>query len=348
MVIVLNLIDYVKKHGNETFKDKEFNDVDALLLSLLPYIDFEGIVPAFKKGKVLLKNINLHSIEKIKKQPSFVGNTRKVFELLKTSKRYQDILLYNYMYIVNDEMQFGALTMKMPDKSVYVAFAGTDSSIVGWEEDFKMAYLYPGASQKYANIYLKQTIKLFDMKVRVGGHSKGGNLAISSAMNSKFFLKKRICQIYNFDGPGFLKEQTESQEYKSVQKKIKMYVPEESIIGMILYHTEDYVVVKAKGFSILQHDAFNWALDDNGFIKSKQNKKSKNIEKKLTQKLEELSIPARLKLVQDVFNLFKQNDIKDTKDIKIKSIFGLIKSFSQLDSETQSLFRQFLFILLLS
>ena len=94
-------------------------------------------------------------------------------------------------------------------------------------------------------------------------------------MNTKFYIKPRIKQIYNFDGPGFLKEQIESKEYKTIEKKIKMFIPEQSIIGMILYHTPDYNVVKARHFSILQHDIFNWKFDKNGFILSKQNKRSK-------------------------------------------------------------------------
>lgn len=342
----MNLIEYVNTVKNDDFKTKTFNEVDALILSVLPYIPFDNIVPAFKKDAITIKDA-VKKLDKdlLKAKGTFIGNTFKLIDAMASSIRYQNILLYNYMYIVNTEMQFGALTMKLPDKSTFIAFAGTDSSIVGWEEDFKMAYMYPGASQKYATIYLNNAIKLLDRNIRIGGHSKGGNLAISSAMNTKFYIKPRIKQIYNFDGPGFLKEQIESKEYRAIEKKIKMYIPEQSIIGMILYHTSDYKVVKAKHFSILQHDAFNWKLDNNGFILSKQNKRSKNLEKRLTQKLEEISIPERLNLVENMFNLFKKNDIKDTKEIKINSVFKLIKSFKELDKETKNQLIEFLIIL---
>ena len=99
------------------------------------------------------------------------------------------------MNVVNSDMQFGALTMKLSDKSIFVAFAGTDSSIIGWEEDFKMTYLYPGASQKYASVYLNKAISLLDKKVRVGGHSKGGNLAICATMNAHFWIRKKVVKI---------------------------------------------------------------------------------------------------------------------------------------------------------
>lgn len=342
----MNLLDYAKVDKDKDFKTKSFNEVDALILAILPYIDFEKIVPAFKKDAMTIEEVALKLDKKLLKAKGiFLGNTYKLFDIMASSERYKNIKLYNYMYIVNEEMQFGALTMKLPDKSTFIAFAGTDTSIIGWEEDFKMAYMYPGVGQKYAAIYLNKAIKLLDRNIRIGGHSKGGNLAISSAMNTKFFIKPRIKEIYNFDGPGFLKEQIESKEYKSIEKKIKMFVPEESIIGMILYHTPDYKIVKAKHFNILQHDAFNWQLDNKGFILAKQNKRSKNLEIKLTKKLEEISIPERLNLVENIFNLFKKNNIKDTKEIKINNIFKLIKSFKGLDKETKNQLIEFIIIL---
>lgn len=341
----MNLIDYVK-NCKEDFKTKSFNEVDALILSILPYIPFENVVPAFKKKSISIKDV-VKKLDKnlLKAKGNFIGNSFKLLEELAKNNRYQNILLYNYMYIVNEEMQFGALTMKLPDKSTFIAFAGTDSSIIGWEEDFKLAYMYPGKSQKYATIYLNKAIKLLDLKVRVGGHSKGGNLSITSSMNSKFFIKSRIKEIYNFDGPGFLKEQIESKEYKSIEKKIKMYIPEQSIIGMILYHTPDYIVVKSKHFNILQHDAFNWLLSTDGFIISKQNKRSKSLEQRLTKKLEKMSVPQKLNLVENIFNLFYKNNIKDTKDIKLNNIFKLIKSFNELDKETKNDLIELLIIL---
>lgn len=342
----MNLIEYVKKIGDKDFKSKKFNDVDALILAVIPYVPLDNIVPAFKKQAIILKEV-VKKLDKdlMRAKGVFVGNTFKLLEAMANTKRYENIALYNYMYLVNEEMQFGALTMKLPDKSVFVSFAGTDSSIIGWEEDFKMAYMYPGASQKYATIYLNNAIKLLDRNIRIGGHSKGGNLAICSAMNTKFYIKPRIKQIYNFDGPGFLKEQIESKEYKAVEKKIKMYIPEQSIIGMILYHIPEYNVVKAKHFSILQHDVFNWTLDNEGFVLAKQNKRSKNLEQRLTKKLENMSVPERLQLVENMFNLFKKNDIKDTKELKLNSVFKLIKSFKELDKETKNQLIEFLIIL---
>ena len=342
----MNIIDYIKKNKDKTFQELPFNEIDDLIYALLPYIDFTNIVPAFKSKKVTLKEVALKLRGKKKDfRGMFIGNTFKMLEIMKDSRRYQDTLLYNYMKVVNSDMQFGAITMKLPDYSIYVAFAGTDTSIIGWEEDFKMTYLYPGASQKYASIYLNKAIGLLDKKVRVGGHSKGGNLAICAVMNSHFWIRKKVKKINNFDGPGFLKKEIESKVYQKIEPRIKMYVPKESIIGMLFYNTLDYVVIKSKGLRILQHDAFNWQCKNTEFIRDSQSKRSKALQQKLTKKLEELTLDERTLLVNNLFNIFKNNNIKDTKEIKVKEIFKLIKEFKKLDKETQNLLTELLIII---
>ena len=342
----MNIIDYIKKNKDKTFNELPFNEIDNLIYALLPYIDFTNIVPAFKSKKVTLKEVALKLREKKNDfRGMFIGNTFKMLEIMRDSRRYQDTLLYNYMNVVNSDMQFGAITMKLPDNSIYVAFAGTDTSIIGWEEDFKMTYLYPGASQKYASIYLNKAIGLLDKKIRVGGHSKGGNLAICAVMNSHFWIRKKVKKINNFDGPGFLKKEIESKVYQKIEPRIKMYVPKESIIGMLFYNTLDYVVIKSKGLSILQHNAFNWQCKNTEFIRDSQSKRSKALQQKLTKKLEELTLDERTLLVNNLFNIFKNNNIKDTKEIKVKEIFKLIKEFKKLDKETQNLLTELLIII---
>lgn len=342
----MNIIDYIKKHKDEDFKEFLFSEVDNLIFSLLPCIYFKNIVPAFKKNKIKLQEVAYLVREKNNYERGlFIRNTYKMLEVMKDTKRYKDVLLYNYMRVVNEEMQFAALTIQLTDKSIYIAYAGTDTSIIGWEEDFKLAYLYPGFSQKYAAIYLNKALGLFDKIVRVGGHSKGGNLAISAVMRAKPWVRRKVREIYNNDGPGFLKEQVESKVYKKIESKIKMYVPEESIIGMILYHVKDYTVVKARGFGIMQHDAFHWLVNDKGFIQVKQSKRSKRLEVKVTKKLEEMPIEKRIDIVKKVFDVFKNNNIKDTKEIRLKKLFKLMKSFSQLDKETQNALLELIIIL---
>ncbi|MCM1053547.1 MAG: DUF2974 domain-containing protein [Ruminococcus sp.] len=342
----MNIIDYIKKHKDEDFKTFKLTEIDSLIFSLIPYINFNNIVSPFRGKKKTLNEVVIKlEARQIKQLGMFTSNSYKMLKTMSGTKRYGDIYLYNYMNVVNEEMQFGAITLKLNDNSLFIAYAGTDSSIIGWEEDFKMAYMYPGASQKYATIYLNKVVKILDRKVNIGGHSKGGNLAISAAMNTKFYIRKRINNIWNFDGPGFLKEQALSKDYKHIEDKIRFYVPEASIIGMLLYHQDKYTVVKAKGFSILQHDAFNWLCDDKKFIRTKLSKRSLNLEKKLTTRLEKMAINERVTLVNNLFSIFKNNNVKDTREIRIKSLFKIIKSLTNLDKETQNLLLEFILII---
>lgn len=342
----MNIIDYIKKHKDEDFNTYKFTEVDNLILSLLSYIDFTNIVGAFKKNKISLQEA-AHKINQSKQNQhsTFFIHTLKMLNLMKDTKRYSNLKLYNYMKIVNKDMQFGALTIKLNDNSIFVSFAGTDTSIIGWEEDFKMAYLYPGASQKYAATYLNKTIGLFDRNISIGGHSKGGNLAICAAMNANFWIKRKIKNIYNNDGPGFLKDQVESKNYKSIAPKIKMYVPKESIIGMLLYNIDNYKVVKAKGFNIIQHNAFLWQCNHNEFISDIQSKRSKNLRNKLSQKLEQLPLNKRIEVITNLFNIFKKLEITDAQNIKIKDLFKLMKGFKELDKNTQNLLVELVIII---
>lgn len=339
----MNILDFIKKHKNETFHDFAFTEVDNLILSIIPYLNLDDVV---LQDKIYLKDAySLYQKKKRNERGIFNHSAKDMFALMSTTKRYQNIFLYHYERIVNEEMQFGAITCKLDTNDIYIAFAGTDSSIIGWEEDFKLAYLYPGISQKYAANYLKRTIKLFDHHVMVGGHSKGGNLAISAVMLSNYFIRSKVKIIYNNDGPGFLKEQIDSKEYKKIEHKIKMYVPEDSIIGMLLYHTLNYTVVKARGFNILEHDAFHWIVNDTKFVQDKQTKRSKNLEKKITKKIEELPISKRTKLVNDLFQIFKSNKITNTKDITLKNIIKLLKDFQELDEDTRHLITEFMMLI---
>ena len=345
----MNITNYIKIHQDEDFREFPLTEVDSLIFSLIPYIDFKEVIPAFYKNKLTLNEVamKLDVVNSKDTNSFFIRNTYKMFKLMQGTKRYGNIYLYNYMNIVNAEMQFGALTLKLPDKSIFIAFAGTDASIIGFYEDFKMAYLYPGASQKYASIYLKKAIRLTDKIVRIGGHSKGGNLAISAAMNARFYIRYKINSIWNFDGPGFLKEQVNSKEYQRISSKINFYVPSDSIIGMLLYHQDKYTVVKSKGFHILQHDAFNWFCDEKSFLQDSLSKRSKNLEIKLTKKLEEIPIDNRLTIISNLFLLFKNNNISNTKNLTITNIIKIVKDFKNLDKETQNTLSEFLLILLL-
>lgn len=74
--------------------------------------------------------------------------------------------------MLDQQTQFAALTFRLPDGTLYLAFRGTDDTLVGWKECFAMSYAFPVPAQALAQDYLVQAAQR-PRRLRVGGHSKG-------------------------------------------------------------------------------------------------------------------------------------------------------------------------------
>ena len=165
------------------------------------------------------------------------------------------------------QTQFAALTFRLPTGALVIAFRGTDDSLVGWKEDFNMAYQYPVPAQKQAADYLERVAALWDGDIILTGHSKGGNIGVYAAMNARDDVKDRISHIYSFDGPGFPPDVVRSYEYGTVVDRVTKIVPDSSIIGMLLNESprERLVVVKSDADGLAQHSCFSWLMHGDGF-----------------------------------------------------------------------------------
>lgn len=313
----MNMFEYVKKYGIYTFEAEPFNEVDNVILSQIPYLPLTGIVSGFGHRPITLEKATKLLNKKLKKKQKVLTarlykKIHKLMLVMSTTPRYRDILLYNYIQIIEHDRQFGAVTLRLHDNSVYVAYEGTDSAISGWYEDACMTYAFPVPAQELAANYLSRTIRLLDKKVRVGGHSKGGNLAVYAALEAPFYIKNKIVKIYNNDGPGFFKELFDSKKYQKLLPKIQKIVPRESVIGMCLYQDEDITIVKSKSKRILQHDPFNWQVDEITFTNDTLSDFSKNVSLKTNHWLARLKKEERQRCVEDLFDAFNSSDINAT------------------------------------
>lgn len=342
-----NVYSYLRRNGDYTFSEKPFNEIDNLILASLSYLPFKGIVPSFNEGCITVREAEelfakRYTNKELKGIANLLIETRFLLKKMASSKRFGDALLYNYVKLVDDEKQFGALTIELSDKSIYVSYEGTDTSVIGWEEDMQMSYKFPVSSQKLASIYLNSTVHLFDSKIRVGGHSKGGNLAMTAAMNCKPFVRKKIIEVYNNDGPGFLRKEIESRRYQMILPKIKMIVPSQSIVGMFLCHVDNYKVVKSTNRGIMQHDAFSWVCDDNEFISTSLSKNSKGTETILLKWLESIKPEDMESVVNEISRVFRENNITDLSELNIKTIIKIIKGIKNINKrERDKLFKIF-------
>ena len=235
-----NIFDYLAWRKDVPFFVSPFNEVDGLVLSELIYADFSGCV-AEDEEKVPLALVRerfwqRHTKEEIMADDSFTKTAPFLMDDMLDGARFKDTQV-SWFYDVVDtaaDIQLAVATFWLPDGTAFVVFRGTDSTIVGWKEDFLLSYLPETEGQRRAAAYMDAHFSDLDMPLRVGGHSKGGNLAVYAAVAACPAVRDRITAVYSNDGPGFLDAFTQSEAYKEMLPRIISIVPEESMIGTLL------------------------------------------------------------------------------------------------------------------
>ena len=264
-----NIFDYLKWRGDLTFSQDPPNAVDALVFSSLSYIQFHGMVEAVPQVPVTLKE----AAEEFFAQDDYEACCRvpKDLDLLHAAiqtKRYGEsqICMYRDLLVPEQETQFAAMTFLLDDGSMFLAFRGTDNTLVGWKEDFNMTFQQTIPAQRLAVQYTRDVALEYLRPMYLGGHSKGGNLAVFAAARSSPMLQQQIQGIYNHDGPGFTSYLMGDPGYLAMVPKIKTYIPQSSVIGMLLEHEEPYTVIRSKSVGLLQHDPYTWDVLGKSFL----------------------------------------------------------------------------------
>lgn len=345
-----SLSDYLIWRGEITFDEVPLNVVDALLLSQLSYLNLQGIIGKSERRKectlaqAAKRYWQLHTEEEFKECIAFAVRTAGVLlrEMAKT-KRFADLVLRNYVNRndVAGEEQFAALEIVLGRRESYISFSGTDDTIIGWKEDFNMCFLSPIPAQTDAKEYLEEILLGGGRKVYVGGHSKGGNLAVYSAVKCKKLLRRNILHVYNFDGPGFNREFIHSERYQGMKELIETWVPESSIVGMLLEHEEDYQVVKSSQNGFMQHDATSWEVLGSGFIELPAVKQSsKRLAAGVKEWMSGLS-PEELAVFGDqIYEVLTVTDAKTLAELnkdRLKNVTAIIQSFNAMDKKTKEM-----------
>ncbi len=329
--------DYIKYYNNVTFEESPFNDMDNIVFSCLAYLPFNKVL----SGSDTLFNVfnNIHKYEKeYMNIKTILG--KKAYEIIKVlakGKRYKDVVLSNYIYLVNEKTQFISIKFSYKD-FCYVAYCGTDNSIIGWKENFVLSYMYPSITQVNAISYLSSVIK--DEKIiYVGGHSKGGNLAMVSAMEASDDIFNRIKFVYNNDGPGFLDKEFNSSKYKRLYPKLKNFLPEESMIGILL-NNKNYTVVKSSAKGPYQHDFTTWYCFGPFLVTGVLSNGSKKLKKRLNEWTLSISDSDKKILVDTFFDVIKESGIKhfwEVKDLKWPEISSMVREAKNIDESSKKL-----------
>ncbi len=343
-----NIIDYVSEQ-TDTFQQREFNAVDSLVMSQLAYMKFDGVVPGTEANAEpidILSVAETEHYEDLFDGLFHVRNSKKFFEQLVLCPRFNDIKVSYYVNLIDPEAetQFSAVTFFLPDGTAYVAYRGTDATIVGWKEDFNMTYTSPVPAQTEGVKYLEWVAGITSCPLRLGGHSKGGNVAVYSSIKCGSSIKDRILQVYSHDGPGFREDVFASGEFAVMKDKIKKTLPQSAIVGMLLQSQENYSVVKCSRFGALQHDLFTWAIDGNDFhYVQSVSKASQHMRGSLSQWNKTFGDEKRELFVTTLFDILKATEastVFDLTDDWYKKAAMVLEALKEVDDDTRAFIKE--------
>lgn len=347
-----NIIDYIKWRGDLSFEASPFNPVDNLIFSELSYMDFGKILGNEAKAPIAtIAKDYLQSQQKDALGLLLTGDFHLMLELMATSTRYKNLVIKNCLEITDQarEIQFFAMTIELNPREAYIVFRGTDDTIVGWKEDFKMSFLDTIPAQEEALNYLNRITQTHKYKqLYIGGHSKGGNLAVYAAIHSSPSAKKKIGNVYNNDGPGFSKELLNTDDYRAISDRIITLIPQSSIIGMLLEHEESYQVVKSTQKGALQHDGFSWEVMGGDFdYLSTVDDDCIMVDMTVRKVLSTMSLEQREDFTNILFEIISVNENRTLIELKndgFKSLYAMIKNYKSLDKEIKKAISQTIYL----
>lgn len=340
-----NMIDYLRWRGDLTFDNSPFCDVDALILTYLAYVKLDGIAPAPGEGFIFVEDAfekfaGQYPPEKLKEDRSFVRMAYSVLEAMAQTQRYRSAKIQNYVNLIDEkrELQFAALEILLGDDSSFIAFRGTDDTIVGWKEDFNLSSgIVP--SEQMAVEYLNRIGAACQGEVRIGGHSKGGHLAVYGASRCDEKLQRSIIKVYDNDGPGFSGNFYDSAGFRRISPNIRRTVPESSVIGMLLGHVVEPAVIKSSQRGVLQHDGLTWQVMGNSFeYASELDKKTQAFNKILGQWLSGLDNDIRGLIIDDLFNVLEATGARTLTQLQeggVKNAAVMLKQMESLSPQTR-------------
>ena len=267
------VMDYLRWRGDLSFARDGFNEVDNLVLCIISYLNFrrfDDLKTTDPTQPVALPDVAARLTEEDEQLGLSELDYIPLMRLAAETERFRNVRMFGFTHEWDEakEMQFDAVSYLLPDDTLFVSFMGTDTSLVGWKEDFNMSFLSAVPAQERAAAYsVAMAAACPDRRLRIGGHSKGGNLAAWAAIHIPAELQDgRLLDAYNNDGPGFSHDMVETEAYCRVADKLHTYIPESSIVGVLLEHAEDYAVIDSSNRSIMQHEPMSWNVEGPRFV----------------------------------------------------------------------------------
>lgn len=346
-----NIMDYISWRGDLSFEQAQFNEVDNLILACFSYVNLDGIPAVTKQKGIGLKKLTeefmkLHTMKELEADKSFIRLAPFMMMEMAKSVRFGKCVVRNYVndIVTEAEQQFAAMEIVLEDGTSYVSFRGTDDTIIGWKEDFNLSTGVVPA-QKRAIEYLQKISEHTDGMLRVGGHSKGGNLAIYGSVMCKSAHEK-ILEIYSNDGPGFSREFQELPEMKEMMPKIIRIIPEYSIIGTLLEHEKEPVIVASSSKGLLQHDGFSWEVQGPALVRRDSlNKTALRFIEILHKWIDGMDTEQKRLLIEDLFATLQASGYENLSEVQsggLKSLAAMVKRVEKFAPESRGMMQELL------
>lgn len=345
-----NIVDYVNRF-QYTFAEREFNDVDSLVLCQLSYLKMKHLIPGLEDGQEFIPFhhvLRRENEEQVFADERYREDNRKLAAAVLESRRFQGLRVNFYIDILDKEMevQFSAVTYLLGEDEkgkqlYYIAYRGTDENLVGWKEDFTLAFSEPVVGQLYAARYMRKAAGHLPGDFYMGGHSKGGNLAVFAAMSSSTALQERILQVYSHDGPGFKPQVMERYEYERIADKVKKILPGSSMVGMLLERGSAYNVVESGSYGLMQHNPYTWVTDPlkGTFVPMEELKNSvKLVDSAVTNWILSLDDEQVSRFSDVLFRVLAASETDNLIDFKAdwkKSLSGILQELKEVDDASK-------------
>ena len=352
-----NIIDYMEWRGDVPLSACGFNEIDNIILASVTFVDFGGIVPPEINAEPISFEGSMRAFAHVSEERKYLGVLQPsylldVARMASRCPRFKEARLVGYVNEVDEAAlkQFSAVTFLLDDGTIYVAFRGTDDTIVGWKEDFTMGFQVPIPAHIRAVEYLEQVAATHSGAIMLGGHSKGGNIAMWAAANCNDATRGRIVTAYNNDGPGFLPEVIQSDKFKDMADRIVTFVPQSSVVGMLLDQSPICHIIKSTQIGILQHDPMSWEVKGTKFVYADRRGRGVAQSDEKTKKwLYSMEPAQRQKIMETMFAVVESTGAKtltDLADAKLKNFSLIMRSLRSWDKETRAMMGQAMITLL--
>ncbi len=335
-----NMVDYLAWRGDVPFETSPWNEIDGLLIATLSYLDFHG--GRDPKGWTLEEMARIDLLQE-GTSSSFAGR-KAAFEGMACGDRFRTCRMHHAIAMTDAEigMQFSALCLDLPDGTTCVAFRGTDNTLVGWREDFNMSFQTWVPGQEAAGYYLAQAARSTDRPLRLAGHSKGGNLAVFAAAVAAPEVRDRIESIWSYDGPGMNREMSGSEGFQRIRGRIRSYIPQTSIIGLLMDFYEPYTVVRSTASGISQHDPMTWKIYGPQFeTLSSVDQTAIVVRDTLHEWLQNSTPEQRADFVDALFGMVETTKVTRMSELtgeKLRTMMTMVGNRKEVDPETRRVF----------